>query len=440
MKHQTIISLRAENCKRLSAVEIHADGKPMVVIGGRNAQGKSSILDALTWAFAGKSSLPDQPIRQGSERATILARTQDYVIERRITAGGSTVTVRAADGSKLTTPQKVLDQLISDIAFDPLAFLRAPGKKQAEALARVVGIDLEAAAQARRDVYDERTAWNRRVKEMDAQVKTVPDDAPSEEVSVASLMEMVQEAQNAAQLRQRMEDDREARIERAQAIEDQIAALKQQMSDLDQSLATLDEEMERLPAPIDTAPLMAQIHDAERLNALARDRREQELLADRLDKARSESEALTARIGDIDATQARALAESKLPVDGLAFDGDGISLHGVPLSQASSAEQLRVSVALALAQSPGLRVCIIRDGSLLDADSLALVAQMAHEAGAQVWMERVGDGEEVSVVIEDGRVLDDRMGPAAAQDSLPASEDSSEQAQDDDDIDGASLF
>lgn len=436
MKHQTIISLRAENCKRLSAVEIHADGKPMIIVGGKNAQGKSSVLDALTWAFAGKSSLPDQPIRQGSDRATILARTQDYVIERRITAAGSTVAVRAADGSKLTTPQKVLDQLISDIAFDPLAFLRADGKKQAKALAGVVGIDIDAIAQQRRAVFDERTAFNRRVKELDAQVKMVPHDAPTEEVSVAALLEQVEAAQRAAAFRRRMLEDRQAKVDRATQIEDQIEELRQQMSDLDRSLVALDEEIQRMPAPIDTAPLLAKIHDAERLNALARERQAQEKILGRLDAARLYSEALTARLTDIDATQARALAESSLPVEGLAFDGDGLTLHGVPLAQASSAEQLRVSVALALAQSPGLRVCIIRDGSLLDEDSLALVAQMAHDAGAQVWMERVGDGQEVSVVIEDGRVLDDRMGPAEHGSTQQAEQDPDL----DDDIDGASLF
>jgi hypothetical protein len=34
---------------------------------------------------------------------------------------------------------------------------------------------------------------------------------------------------------------------------------------------------------------------------------------------------------------------------------------------------------------------------------------MAEAAGAQVFMERVGSGEEVSIVIEDGGVLEDRQ-------------------------------
>ena len=42
-----IIELQAENVKRLKAVDITPDGT-LQVIGGRNAQGKSSVLDAET--------------------------------------------------------------------------------------------------------------------------------------------------------------------------------------------------------------------------------------------------------------------------------------------------------------------------------------------------------------------------------------------------------
>jgi len=46
----------------------------------------------------------------------------------------------------------------------------------------------------------------------------------------------------------------------------------------------------------------------------------------------------------------------------------------------------------------------IRDGSLLDADSLRLVAEMAEQTDCQVWIERVADERKVGFVIEDGAV------------------------------------
>ena len=72
------------------------------------------------------------------------------------------------------------------------------------------------------------------------------------------------------------------------------------------------------------------------------------------------------------------------------------------------AEKLRVSVAMGLAMNPKLNVLLIRDGSLLDADNLEMVARMAEVADAQVWIERVGDGAECQVIIENGKIRNDK--------------------------------
>ena len=48
-----IIRLKAENVKRLHAVEITPEGE-VVVVAGKNGAGKSSVLDAITYALAGK--------------------------------------------------------------------------------------------------------------------------------------------------------------------------------------------------------------------------------------------------------------------------------------------------------------------------------------------------------------------------------------------------
>ena len=55
--------LKAENIKRLVAVEIQANGEPVVVIRGRNGAGKSSVLDSIAFALGGKNLQPAEPIR-----------------------------------------------------------------------------------------------------------------------------------------------------------------------------------------------------------------------------------------------------------------------------------------------------------------------------------------------------------------------------------------
>ena len=64
-------------------------------------------------------------------------------------------------------------------------------------------------------------------------------------------------------------------------------------------------------------------------------------------------------------------------------------------------------MAVGLAVNPKLRVLLIRDGSLLDEDNFATIAAMAEEADAQVWIERVGEGAECSVIISDGMVKEE---------------------------------
>ena len=114
------------------------------------------------------------------------------------------------------------------------------------------------------------------------------------------------------------------------------------------------------------------------------------------------------RRGDeIDLEKEGRVARAIFPVPGLAFGHDGLLLEGVPFEQASQAEQIRVSVAMGAALHPQLRVLLVRDGSLLDERSLALLGELAAERDLQVWLERVGEagGAESTgdtLCIEDG--------------------------------------
>ena len=52
-----------------------------------------------------------------------------------------------------------------------------------------------------------------------------------------------------------------------------------------------------------------------------------------------------------------------------------------------------------------LKVLRIRDGSLLDADSLARIAKMAETREYQLWIERVDSSGKIGIVIEAGEVV-----------------------------------
>ena len=106
-----IFELRAENFKRLKAIRINPTGNT-VMIGGRNAQGKSSTLDAIEAALGGGKHLPDEPVRRGERKAKIVLELDDITVTRRFSRTGSSLEVLAKDGSKLKSPQAVLDKLL----------------------------------------------------------------------------------------------------------------------------------------------------------------------------------------------------------------------------------------------------------------------------------------------------------------------------------------
>ncbi len=409
-----IVRLEAQNVKRLKAVQITPEGN-LVVIGGQNAQGKSSVLDAIMYALAGKSAVCDRPVRDGERSAEVSVDLGEFVVTRTFNAGGSTaIVVKGKDGSYKASPQKLLDELCGTMAFDPLEFSRMKPADQKETLKRLVGLDFTKLDQERQELYDERTMVGRELKVQKGalELAAVHFDAPDCEVSVAELSAELQKALAANstndQFRRRfqqMTDDlaeAEKRVEAArvelQRAEAALAAINTLREDAAEELDDLKD--------IDIAPIQEQIANAEQLNRAFREEQERAKLGRAVTGLEKTVETLTEKIAAIDAQKAQALRDAQFPVPGLSFDEEGITFQNVPFAQASAAEQLKVSVAMGIAMNPRLKVLLIRDGSLLDSGSLATLAQMADESGCQVWIERVGDGEEVSVLIEDGMVVE----------------------------------
>ena len=76
-----IISLQAENIKRLVAVHIEPDGS-LVQITGKNGAGKTSVLDSIWWALGGTKPHQPQPIRKGQDNAVIELDLGEYIVRR----------------------------------------------------------------------------------------------------------------------------------------------------------------------------------------------------------------------------------------------------------------------------------------------------------------------------------------------------------------------
>lgn len=400
-----IISLTAENVKRLKAVHIEPDGT-LQVVTGRNAQGKSSVLDAIWLALGGRAAMGDttRPIRDGEESASVTLDLGDLVVTRTWKKGATTLDVRNAEGAKFGSPQTMLDALIGRLSFDPLAFTKLKDSEQVKALLELVDldVDLDALAAERERLYDARTEIGRQVKAL-GDVPAIDDSLPKEEQSASTLLAQIQDAHERNREIDAQANRRDDMANRAEAITRQIRALQNELKDVEAQVAEAKDYL-KANTKIHTSVLEADLASVEQTNAAIRANNAAKYrLAQKSDLTR-QYDKHTEQIEALDTKRDKALAKAKFPVDGLGFTDEGVTYQGVPFSQASAAEQIKVSLGMAMALNPKLKVIRIMDGSLLDADSMKTIAKMAADADYQVWVERVADGSDVGVVIEDGEV------------------------------------
>ncbi len=415
-----ITRLQADNFKKLTVIDI-APGKGVVPIRGRNAQGKSSTLDAIQAALGGKAVMPSRPVRAGEDEGSIRLELDDgVVILRRFSADGrDSIEVTNAEGFKAGSPQKMLNGLYASVAFDPLAFTRLEPRAQLAQLRGMVELDVDVAALEKQNAtdYDTRRDEGRDLKTAEATLLRMPSypDAPAEPVDEAALEATIADAaqSNAAIERRRTSREQFAAAlqgnrDRLKSIEDEIATLTAQADQYRTVIAEQEEKLataEPLPEPVDVAEAQAALRAARETNVQVAANRQHAAQKQLVAALTTKVEALTKAMDDRKATIAASIERAAMPVPGLSFGDGEVLFNGLPLEQASSAEQLRVSTAIGMAASPKLRVMLVRDGSLLDDEGERILANMAAEHDFQLWVEAVDTSGKVGIVLEDGAVV-----------------------------------
>ena len=428
-----IIKLNAENIKKLIAVEITPTGD-IVTIAGKNGAGKTSVLDAIWWALAGTSNVQAQPIRKGQNKARIRLDLGELIVERKfaINKEGETTTsisVENADGARFPSPQKMLDALLGELSFDPLAFSRMEPRKQFDELRRVseLDADIDKLDALNKGDYAKRTDINRDAKAKRAQSEgiIVPAGEPVPLVDESALIEELQKAgehnteieqrkarRKAAQKQANIHKDAGKKMrEDAAALREQADAKDKLASENLKAAADIEKKIDEaaeLPKPVDVTALRQKIEQARASNKThtehERARMERAAALKHAGELEAQSKTLTEGMEAREKAKADAIARAKLPVAGIGFGEGVVTYNNIPFDQASSAEQLRVSMSIAMAANPKLRVIRITDGSLLDEDSMAAIADMAKAGDYQVWIETVGADGKTGILIEDGMV------------------------------------
>lgn len=412
-----IVELNIKNLMRVKAVAVRPDGRPVMEFTGKNSQGKTTVLKSIMIAMKGKAVAPPKLIREGAEECVIKLDMGELVVLRefkKLSTGDVTtkLTLTRADGSRVgEKPQAVLDALCGSLAFNPLEFAGWEPKRQFDSLRQFVkGFDFAAYEKDRQRDYEARTEHNRKAEQSQSAADKIvvpPGKKPQPIVAIEILAQIEQAEQhnhdiaNRAQRRQAALDEIDARRDKAEALRAQAASEEKAADDLEEKIG----KAPPLPAQLSTAALRQKMIDAEVINAVIRGHDDRQRHLDAAAAAKKESESLTAAIKKMDADKSEAIANAKLPVKGLDLVDGAVVFNGIPFEQASTSEKIRVSMAIAMAMNPSLRVVLIDDGEHLDKDARALVASIAEQNDFQVWMTRVTDGDAVGIQIEDGEVV-----------------------------------
>lgn len=437
-----IVSLEVENFMRLDAVFIEPSGN-LIEITGKNGAGKSSVLNAIWAALEGAKAIHAEPIKRGANTAVIRLDLGSVKVTRRFArkenegrvSFPTSIVVETAEGARFPSPQATLNALIGAFSFNPMALFSMAPKEQFDALAAFVpDVDFAAIDKANAEDFDARTVLNRGEKALRARIDAVvvPADAPAARIDTNALIaeleragerntEIQREVARRESIAAAAKSDTAAAAEarrRAAGLREQARRLIEEATAIEKGADTkeasardLTLQIEALP-PVEpqvaTGEIRHRIAAADAANRLFDDaaaaRASVASLTADAEKHAAESARLTKAIEERTGGKEAKIAAAKMPVDGLAFGEGVVLLNGLPFDQASKAERIRVSVALAAAANPKLKIAFVEDGSLLDEDSWAALAATAQEFGAQVFAETVSSRRAGAIVIEDGHV------------------------------------
>jgi len=401
-----INKLEIENVKRVKAVKIEPTANGLTVVGGKNNQGKTSVLDAIAWALGGEKYRPSQAQRDGSviPPSLHMVMSNGLVIERK----GKNSDLKVLDPSGRKGGQQLLNEFVEQLALDLPKFIQASNKEKAETLLKIIGVgdrlfELERQEQ---ELYNRRRTIGQIADQKQKFAKEMPHnpDAPKEPISASELIKQQQEilARNG---------DNQRKRQRLSSLESELSSLNRQIDELLKCHAILLEDVEiARKSALDlhdesTAELEANITNIEAINRKVRAN---------LDKDKAEEDAadygnqylaLSDQIDKVRQAKTDLLQSANLPLPGLSVVDGELTYNGKKWDCMSGSEELIVSTAIVRKLNPNCGFVLLDKLEQMDLDTLQEFGQWLEAEGLQAIATRVSTGEECSILIQDGYVV-----------------------------------
>jgi DNA repair exonuclease SbcCD ATPase subunit len=424
----TVSRIELDGYKNLSGVKITLD-KHANVISGKNGAGKTSVIEGMMDALLGKTEMgkvPQRKIKKGEASAVIEVTLDtddgELVVQRKITAKDVYLKAHRSDGTKVT--QTDLSNLLDKTTINITKLLFMKPEEQVNFIKSVAGINTEEVEERYRDLYAERTVLNRELKQAKAVLDSKPEPEEVERVDVSELQKELSEAMLHNQEADKKTNEMNAKKMRIESIEARVSAGEDEIKQLQDRIAEIKEKNKERKAEItkikkevksffsrnevlyrDVTVLNEQITSAAVTNELA-------AVYEDYVKAKQDVADAEERVNEVntkmkDALQEREdlIANGRLPFKNIGLDKDlGLTISGIPFSEMSTAQKIRVMSRIYIESNPRLKVIYIQDGSLLDEDTLAQITEMSDMKDFQFLIEVVEE-HDGDIVMREGRVI-----------------------------------
>lgn len=410
-----INSLELDDVKRIRAVKLEPSENGLTIIGGKNNQGKTSVLDAIAWALGGDKFRPSGAMRDGSSVPPHLKvkLSNGIVVER----CGKNSDLKVTDESGKRGGQQLLNAFISTFALDLPKFMESSSKEKANVLLQIIGVGDKLFEYDREEnkLYNRRLEIGRIAEQKAKYAAELPeyDNVPKEVISPSELIRQQQEilARNGENQRKR---DRAEQLKsaysnissRIEMLRSQLAELENQQSDIAEDLRIAELSSAELHDE-STDELENNIRNIEAINIKIRSNLDKEKAEMDAKQYKDEYDSLTTQIENIREERRRLLDNAPLPLPGLSVESGELTYNGAKWDCMSGSEQLRVSAAIVRKLNPECGFVLMDKLEQMDIDTLNEFGAWLEAEGLQAIATRVSTGSECSIIIEDGYVKSD---------------------------------
>lgn len=410
----TINSFEIENTKRIKLLRYEPSSTGLTVIGGKNNQGKTSVLDAIAWALGGDRFKPSAAQRDGALMPPHLKveLSNGIVVERK----GKNSELKVTDPSGRLAGQTLLNRFVESFALNVPKFMESNSKEKAKTLLQIIGIG----DQLYKLDHDETTAYNQRhaIGQIADQKKKYANElpqfqgVPAEPVSASELILKQQEilTRNGENHRKRLRVH-ELACERS-LLDHEIEDLSTKLRELEAHRASVVRDLEIAHKDADdlqdesTAELEASINEVDEINRKVRanlDRAKAEMDADEYLK---QYEALTDTIEKIRKAKLDLLNGADLPLPELSVEDGELTYKGKRWDSMSGSQQLQVATAIVRKLNPECGFVLLDKLEQFDPETLNEFGEWLQKENLQAIATRVSTGDECSIIIEDGMIAE----------------------------------